>query len=185
MGPEHTRRVVAGETLLGIAHEVYGDARKFHLIAAANGLDAPFEVGIDDVLVIPDLPLTSPPIQPYFAQVVAARLSERGNQGGRFGNVPAGKLLIVEDVSVEVNVTPNHRMLIEIQMLPPNHAPAHKYWIPLTQRHPGTAGDVLVGGRTVRWYAQPGTAVSWYAEGNIPTEGDVSIAVSGQLIDLE
>lgn len=59
--------VVGGDTLTGIAQQVYGDASLYPLIAAASGIKDPNVIAVDQVLKIPDLRLDLP-LEPFFAE---------------------------------------------------------------------------------------------------------------------
>lgn len=48
-----TRRAYSGQRLDQIAHEEYGDARYWRLLAEANGMDDPFQIVDGQLLVIP------------------------------------------------------------------------------------------------------------------------------------
>lgn len=54
------RQVAQGETLAAIAHEAYGDPRKWRALAIANGLDSPRRLAAGTVLTLPPLPYRDP-----------------------------------------------------------------------------------------------------------------------------
>jgi LysM repeat protein len=54
------RTVRAGETLPRLAHEVYGDARLWRALAAANALDNPRKLEVGQRIVVPRLPYRDP-----------------------------------------------------------------------------------------------------------------------------
>ena len=61
--PDVTRAytVVAGDTLSGLAARFYGDAGRYPVIAAANGIADPNLIDIGQTLSIPDLTIHTPP----------------------------------------------------------------------------------------------------------------------------
>jgi LysM repeat protein len=186
MARSHT--VVAGETLSGIAQQFYGDASLFPLIAAANGITDPDHIEVGQVLTIPDLPKPQPTLQPFFAQASQKLTTASGSAGGELGIVPAGKLLIVEDVTVGVGISHGRHMEFFIETFRPDlpsSDPNRKrlYSIPLVQRHEAATVDVLVGGRTVRWYIESGAHVAYLAVGPNGADGSVMLTVSGNFVD--
>ena len=126
-----------------------------------------------------------PGLQPFFAQA-DADIVEEGGAGGQLAVVPAAKILIIEDVTVALGVTPGAPMEFSIEVFRPDKPddPPRYYKIPLIQRHVASDGDWLVGGRKVRWYIEQGEAVCYLAEGENATTGGVSVTVSGRFVDV-
>ena len=183
---ESRHRVTAGETLYDIARAVYGDPALFGILAEANDIAEPYEIDVGDVIIIP--PLTVPPVDAFLKHVYQKQLTDRGNVGGNLVTVPRDKMLVIEDVVVQMSITPNHRMLFMIQGSKAEGGAEVRgpcYWVPFVQRHSGGASDLLVGGRTTRWYVEGGSRVSYYAEGANPTDGFLTLAVSGHFLDYQ
>jgi hypothetical protein len=131
-----------------------------------------------------------PELQPFFAQWSTTDF-EDGASGAVLAVVPADKLLIIEDVTVEVSVPHGAAMVFCIQAFGGPIGTAGRYsttgrnyWIPLTQRHAASDEDWLVGGRRVRWYIESGADVAYFAEGENATTGRVNVTVSGRFVDL-
>jgi LysM repeat protein len=175
--------VVQGDTLSEIAQRFYGDASLYSWLAAANGIADPNQVGVGQVLLLPDLPKPPVALQPFFAQVIGEKLDGNGSAGGvTLSVVPAGKLLIVEDVTVIFGgITPvGSPLTFCFTAFWPATKVERNYFLPLIDK----AGDVVVGGRTVRWYVEAGATLSYIAGGPAGTTGEISFTVDGQFIDV-
>jgi hypothetical protein len=135
---------------------------------------------------LPNMP-SMPGLQPFFAQVLDANL-EQGGSGAQLAVVPAAKILIIEDVTVALGVTPGAPMEFSIEVFRPDKPddPPRYYKIPLIQRHAFSDedSDLLVGGRRVRWYIEQGLAVCYTAQGEKATTGRISVTVSGRFVDV-
>jgi LysM repeat protein len=95
-----TYTVVAGDTLSAIALRFYGNANLFALIATANGIADPNVIAVGQVLTIPDAPGHAL-LQPFSHDIGL------GWNGGEIDaqtktpfTVPAGKRLVLEDISI-------------------------------------------------------------------------------------
>jgi hypothetical protein len=125
-----------------------------------------------------------PELQPFFANW--STNFDQGGSGAVLAVVPVAKLLIIEDVTVEVSVPHGAAMVFCIQAFWPGgpEGTVRYYWIPLTQRHAASDEDWLVGGRRVRWYIESGADVAYFAEGENGTTGKVNVTVSGRWVDI-
>ena len=128
-----------------------------------------------------------PELQPFFAQSVQRNLVN-GAAGDQLAVVPAAKILIIEDVTVALGITPGAGMEFWIEVFWPSERAddqVRRYRIPLIQRHAFSEDtDLLVGGRRVRWYIEQGLAVCYTAQGERATTGRISVTVSGRFVDV-
>lgn len=137
---------------------------------------------------LPNIP-SMPQLQPFFAQA-EADIVEEGGAGGQLAVVPPAKLLIIEDVTVNLGITHGAAMTFFIEVFwlggPEGTVGVRYYPIPLIQRHTASDNDWLVGGRRVRWYIEQGAQVCYLAEGEIHsgTTGGLSVTVSGRFVDV-
>jgi len=180
--------VVGGDTLTGIAQQVYGDASLFPLIAAANGIKDPNRIDVDQVLEIPDLRLDLP-VKPFVAKFDGV---QQGSflAGTLLDRVPDNRLLVIEDVAARITSDRVFDALLTISAgLPPTsldddtRPPVRNYAIPFTQRR--TTGDagLFVGGRTVRWYVEAGERLDLSVTGDQDVVvASVGVTVSGHFV---
>jgi LysM repeat protein len=181
-----THTVVAGETLRKIAQQIYGDAGLFRFIASVNGIANPDRIKVGQVLTLPDLPTSKPALQPFFAHATE-ELGAQGAAGGVLGTVPEGKLLIIEDVTVDLGISRGSRVEFFIETFRPDQISdpneTRRYPVPFTQRHDGSPRDILIGGRTVRWYIPSKSKVAYLVIGPTGAEGTVLVTVSGNFVE--
>src|ERR1700712_4290907 len=118
--------------------------------------------------------------------IVTARLGLPANPFGQTGSpsvtVPAGKHLVVETLSVQLDVTPSGSKLEAFVNYTCGGANVSLF-VPLSFAYTdnGTGYDFHVGMQAVRLYADPGTVltVSGAGQGNT---GTIFLTVSGYLV---
>ena len=183
-----TYRVVGGDTLSAIALRFYGDAQFFPLIATANGIADPNVVAVGQVLTIPDLPSPRQPFS-YNLSLGWDDNEYRAETPNPF-TVPAGKRLVLEDISLAA-VMGDQGQRLEVHLIVIGLDGYHRrHGMPLVYQmtSPDSGGgrsDLYAGGRPLRIHLEPGEKLSAQARREPDDHGAyVDIYVYGYITEV-
>jgi phage tail protein X len=199
-----TYTVVAGDTLSAIALRFYGNANLFPLIATANGIADPNVILDGQVLTIPDPPgqtipppgqtIPDPPnhdqLQPFFRELSLGWSNhETFATTKTFFKVPAGKRLVLEDISIAAEMAKGQKLLVNLLVVGAN-AQERIHGMPVVFQMTGLfpeapQTDHYAGGRPLRIYLEPGEILATKGERDSATgTGIVTIFVHGHFMDI-